>query len=135
MLAAQMGLSQMPPGMMPPVGVMPPPPMAVNGDFMAMQLPGPLPNGGPQPWPGNSVPMQGMGPGCSAPMQSSIPAHHSAAGGAFPMPGRGELALPVLLVLCILQLVPCTPLVRCEETCLSSTALQVPKRGKDTSGS
>ena len=40
----QMGLSQMPPGMMPPVGMMPPPPMTVDGgDFMAMQLPPGMP--------------------------------------------------------------------------------------------
>ena len=101
----QMGLSQMPPGMMPPVGMMPPPPMTVDGgDFMAMQLPPgmpAMPSSARPGWPGTSMPMQGIGAGCSAPMVSSIPSdhsaqgpafqHHSMAGGAFPhVPGRGE---------------------------------------------
>ena len=101
----QMGLSQMPPGMMPPVGLMPPPPMTVDGgDFMAMQLPPgmpAMPSSARPGWPGTSVPVQGMGSGCSAPMVSSIPSdhsapgqafqHHSMAGGGFPhVPGRGE---------------------------------------------
>lgn len=100
-----MGLSQMPPGMMPPVGMMPQPPMPVDGgDFMAIQMPPgmpAMPSSARPAWPGTSVPTQGMGSGCSAPMVSSIPSdhsaqgpvfqHHSTAGSAFPhVPGRGE---------------------------------------------
>ncbi|CAK0740146.1 hypothetical protein CVIRNUC_001228 [Coccomyxa viridis] len=91
----RMGLSQMPPGMMPPVGVMPPPPMAVNGDFMAMQMgpgmPGSLPGGPPRsPWPGASMPVVVMPGSCSTGMVTSMNAEHPhpSAGNAFPMPGR-----------------------------------------------
>ena len=84
---------------------MPPPPMPVDGgEFMAMQMPPgmpAMPSSARPAWPGTSVPMQGMGSGCSAPMVASIPSdhsaqgpvlqHHSTAGGAFPhVPGRGE---------------------------------------------
>ena len=90
--------------MMQPVGMMPPPPMPVEGgDFMGMQLPPgmpAMPSSARPAWSGASVSMQGMASGCSAPMVSSIPPdhstqgsayqHHSTAGGVFPeVPGRG----------------------------------------------
>ncbi len=99
--------------MMPPVGLMPPPPMTVDGgDFMAMQLPPGmpgLPSSARPSWPGTSMPMQGMGSGCSAPMVSSIPSDHSAQGPAFqhhsmaggfphvPSRGKPEADLTILL--------------------------------------
>ena len=103
MVPAQMNISQQMPGMMPPGitptgGIMPQPPMVMNGgDFMAMQLSPGMPSSAHPGWPDSSMPMPGMPSGCSAPMVSSIPREHSAAGPSYSQgSGRGRLSLPLL---------------------------------------